>query len=114
MFHLFRALAERVKALFIANAGLDFEAQFVTRNAERKAELLRQSDAYEKEGLPGIAQELRQLADGISLKQPLASVLPSLDHWQAHDKTPTPALTAKSNQRDGERLLLTTNPKKKR
>jgi hypothetical protein len=84
MLQLFHALAQRVKALFITNAALDFEAQFVSRDAERKAELLRQAAQYEKEGLHIIAQELRERAEQISLEQPLATVLPSIEHLHAN------------------------------
>ena len=99
MLQIFRALTDRLKAMFVANVGLDFESHFLARNAERKAELLRQADVYEKEGLTSVAEELRQLAESISIKQPLASVLPSLDHWQVHDKAPTPLLPATPKDR---------------
>lgn len=46
MIALFRAVIERVKALFITAAALDLEADFVARHAERQAELLRQADRY--------------------------------------------------------------------
>lgn len=117
MFHLFRAFADRIKALFITNAALDFEGQFAARSAERKAELLREADVYDKEGLTGVAQELRQLADNINLKQPLANVLPSIEHWQAHDREQRPALThatAKRPANGGSRLPLLTAQQKKR
>jgi hypothetical protein len=32
---LFRSLAERIKALFVVDAGLDFEAEFLARGAAR-------------------------------------------------------------------------------
>ena len=80
MFALFRALTERVKALFITTAALDFEADLLARDAERKAELLRQADRYDTEGLHGIAQHLRQQSEALSLQRPLASMLPSVDH----------------------------------
>ena len=83
MLQLFHVLAQRVKALFITNAALDFEAQFVARDAERKTELLRQVAQYEKEGLHVIAQDLRERAEKISLEQPLATVLPSIEHLHA-------------------------------
>lgn len=116
MFHLFRVLADRVKALFIANAALDFEGQFASRAAERKAELLREAQTYEQEGLPIVAQELRQRAEAIDIQKPLACVLPSLEHWQAHDQPARPLLTRKPrDQHHGDkRLLLSNTPKKKR
>jgi hypothetical protein len=80
MFGLFRAFADRLKALFVADAGLEFEAEFVARDAERKADLLRQAAGYEKEGLHIVAEELRRRAAAICLERPLAAALPALDH----------------------------------
>jgi hypothetical protein len=50
MFNAFRALAERVKALFVAYAGLELAAEFLVRGAARQAQLLRQAAENEKEG----------------------------------------------------------------
>ncbi|MGE3806779.1 MAG: hypothetical protein AB7K24_19090 [Gemmataceae bacterium] len=85
MFQLFRVLGARLKALFVANVALDFESDFAAANAERKAELLRQAADYERDGFPEVATELRQRAAEIDLRKPLASVLPSLEHWRQHD-----------------------------
>lgn len=85
MFQLFRALGARLKALFVANAALEFESELAAVSAERKAVLLRQAADYDKEGLPEVASELRQRAAEIDLSQPLASILPSIEHWQQHD-----------------------------
>lgn len=82
MIALFRAVIERVKALFITTAALDLEAEFVARHAERQAELLRQADRYAEEGLHGIADHLRRRAEALDLQQPLASVLPAVEHLQ--------------------------------
>ena len=115
MFYLFRALTDRVKALFIANVALDLEGQFASRAAERKAELLREAQSYEQEGLPIVAQELRQRAESIDIQKPLACALPSLEHWQAHDQAAPPLLAQqpRDQQRNGDKRLL-TNTKKKR
>lgn len=83
MFQLFRALAERVKALFLTHAALDFEAEFLARDAERKAELLRQAARYEEEGLSSVARQLRQQVEMVDLQRPLATVLPAVEHLQA-------------------------------
>jgi hypothetical protein len=91
MFALFRAVSERVKALFITDAALDFEAGLLTRAAERKAELLRQADRYDAEGLHGIAEHLRRQTETLALERPLAGVLPALDHLVGSDKA-TPLL----------------------
>lgn len=85
MFTLFRVLADRLKALFVADVGLDFEAQFAARDAERKAALLRQAACYQNEGLTEVASELRQHAEAISYQRPLDSILPALTHWHGAD-----------------------------
>lgn len=91
MLGLFRALLERVKALFLTTAALDFEAEFVARHAERQAELLRQADRYEEEGLHGIADHLRRRAEGLELDRPLAGVLPAVAHLQDTPEIKNPA-----------------------
>ncbi len=80
MFALFHALTERLKALFITTAALDFEADLLARDAERRAELLRQADRYDSEEMHGIAEHLRRQADILSLQRPLAGVLPAVEH----------------------------------
>jgi len=74
MLWIFRAISARLKALFVSDAALDFEAEFVARQADRKAELLRKADELENEGLESVAAELRQRAETLSLDKPLASV----------------------------------------
>jgi hypothetical protein len=82
MFALFRALTERLKALFVTDVALDFEAELLARAAERQAELLRRADRYAAEGLQGIAGQLRRRAEEIDINRPLAGVLPALQHLQ--------------------------------
>src|SRR5205085_4346065 len=82
MLALFRPLIERVKALFAISAAQELEADLLLRDAERRAELLRQAERYEEEGLHGIAQRLRQQAEQVSVQRPLAGVLPALAHLQ--------------------------------
>jgi hypothetical protein len=83
MFNLFRAFIDRVKALFAISAAQELESEFLARDAERRAELLRQAERYDAEGLHGIAQHLRQQAETHTVQQPLASVLPAIAHLQA-------------------------------
>jgi hypothetical protein len=83
---IFKALADRVKALFITDVASDFEAQLVARDAERKAELLRQAQKYQDEGLNGIAQHMRQQTESLGTQRPLASVLPAIEHLHATEK----------------------------
>jgi hypothetical protein len=80
MLAFFRALTDRLKALFMTDAALDLEAHVLTRAAERKADLLRPAAAFEAEGLTLVAAELRQQAGAIDLSRPLASVLPAIGH----------------------------------
>ena len=90
MLSLFRALVERLKALFVTDIALEFEAELLTRAAERKAELLRQATRYEEEGLRGIADHLRRQAEALDLHQPLASVQPAAAHLLAEPDEPAP------------------------
>jgi hypothetical protein len=99
MFALFRQLVERVKVLFAVSAAQELEADLLLRDAERRAELLRQAERYDAEGLHGIAQHLRQQAEQVSVQRPLAGVLPALAHLQTGlaDAPDTPELPAPSN-----------------
>jgi hypothetical protein len=81
-FHLFRAVIDRIKVLLATSAALELEADALARQAERKAELLRLAQQYESEKLSAVAQELRQHAEALDGKQPLAGVLTSLASWQ--------------------------------
>ena len=96
MFALFRPLIERVKTLFAVSAAQELEADLLLRDAERRAELLRQAERYEEEGLHGIAQHLRQQAEQVSVQRPLVGVLPALAHLQTGlaDSPDTPELPA--------------------
>src|SRR6059058_2256976 len=99
MLSVFRPLIERVKALFALSAAQELEADLLLREAERRAELLRQAERYDAEGLHGIAQHLRQQAEQVSVQRPLAGVLPALAHLQTGlANTPdTPKLPAPDN-----------------
>ena len=71
MFSVVRTLIDRFKALFIMHAVLELEADLIATCAEHKAELLRQADRYDQEGLHGIAQHLRQQVESLSTVKPL-------------------------------------------
>jgi hypothetical protein len=73
--------------MFVADVATDFEAQLLARDAERKAELLRQAQKYDDEGLKGVAQGLRQQTESLGTQRPLASVLPAIEHWQETQKS---------------------------
>jgi hypothetical protein len=88
MFHLFRAVIDRIKLLLATSAALELEADALARHAERKAELLRLAQQYESEKLPAVAQELRRHAEALDWKQPLVDVVTSLASWQGADAPP--------------------------
>jgi hypothetical protein len=86
MLWLFKTLTDRLKALFVADVASDFEAQFLARNTERKAALLRQAQQYEDEGLKCVAQEMRQRTERLDTQKPMASVLPAIEFFHATEK----------------------------
>jgi hypothetical protein len=119
MLWLFRALAERLKALFVADIANDFEIQLLTRDAERRAELLRQVQRYEAEGFHGIARHMRQRAEEIDLQKPLAGLLPAIAHLQENLPESTPLLpradgTASYKTVSAQQALLPSAKKKGR
>lgn len=89
---LFRALAERVKALFITNLALDLEAEFLERSAERKAKLLQWAERHEAEGYHQIAHELRQQAHSMHHDEPLGAVLRAFRHLGVEPQESRPLL----------------------
>jgi hypothetical protein len=96
MIALFRTISDRLKALFVADVALEFEALLLARQADRTAELLVQAEQHERHGFSTVAAQLRAQAKALSLGRPLAGVLPALEHWQVADDvmaasmTPTP------------------------
>jgi hypothetical protein len=57
---LMRALAGRLKAAFATHAALSAEADLARLDAERRADLLRQAERMEAEGLGVAAEALRK------------------------------------------------------
>ncbi|MFO0877567.1 MAG: hypothetical protein U0840_09345 [Gemmataceae bacterium] len=113
MIHLFRVITDRAKALFATAAALELEGEFLARDAERRAELLRLAARFEDEGLRTVAERLRRQAEAASIESPAASVLPALAHLQ-EEKLPvngTPALPEPGTQ--GNRLPLSSNGRKR-
>jgi len=102
MFNLFRALIDRLKALFATAAAQEFEAEFLAHHAEPKAELLRQAARYEEEGLTALAAELRQQAEALSIRQPLATILPAVAHFQADHRADPSLLTGPTQATSAE------------
>lgn len=79
MLWVLKKIRERMKALLIADAALDLEAEFLDQHAELKAELLRKAHKYAEQGLDDLADEVRGQAMNLSNEKPLASMLPALD-----------------------------------
>jgi len=98
--NLFQTITDRLRALFVADVALDFEAQLLSRQADRQAELLVQAEDHDRHGFPAVAARLRAQAEAPGLERPLAAVLPALAHRQA-DAPPTPALPADVPTTDG-------------
>jgi hypothetical protein len=74
MFRIIAALFGRFSTRHIADAGADFDAELISRHAERKAILLRRAARFDDEGLHTIATELRHQAEALSLQRPLTMV----------------------------------------
>ena len=81
MIHLFRTMARRLQAVFLADLALEFEAALLSRQADRTAELLVQAEQHERHGFPAVAAQLRAGAEALALGRPPAGVLPELEHW---------------------------------
>jgi hypothetical protein len=86
MFHLLQSVIDRVKAMFTLDAALDLEQEFVTRQAERKAALMRRADEFQNEGLNSIAADLRRQAENLSERRPLQTVFAFLDADDAAER----------------------------
>lgn len=72
---IFRALIERVKNALLLSAATEIEADAQARATEQQADLHRQAQKYEAEGLPQFAAQLRAKADAITLDRPLAATV---------------------------------------
>jgi hypothetical protein len=57
MLWLLKKAVERLKTLLVTDAALDLEAAFFARQADRRAELLKQADEYETQGLQVLAED---------------------------------------------------------
>jgi len=104
MIQLVRNVIDRVKAMFTLDAMLDLEQQFVTRQAERKAELIRTADRYEQEGLTAIAADLRRQAETLSEQRPLQTVVPFLT--SEPESPPSPSAPRRLEDRRNRRPKL--------
>jgi len=109
MLHLFRSVIDRVKAMFTLDAALDLEQEFVTRQAERKAVLMRRADDFQSEGLTAIAADLRRQADNLSERRPLQSVFAFLDADDPAEQTRQVAALGLTD--DGNRAISHVRPR---
>jgi hypothetical protein len=98
MFSILPNLITRLKVLLLTFLVADIEADVIAAAAERKAELLRQAQSFEKEQMPDIAVQIRAQAEGVALDRPLASVSAAVAHLQppaapasSEDQTPASA-----------------------
>ena len=107
MFAIFGAVSERLRAFFVADVAQEFEAHLLSREAERRAELLRQAARYDGEGLHGIAQHLRRQAELLDVQAPLASVLPAIAHLQADGEDAAVGKHTRNNTTHGSSAKLT-------
>ena len=78
MLWIFRKISDRIQTLLIADSALCLESEFLTRHADRKAQLLVKAREYEEQGLENLAEELRGQVRELSVEKPLSSVLPAL------------------------------------
>lgn len=74
MMSWFRSWAECFRARR-ADSHLDFEAELLSRAAQRKANLLRQANRLDDEGLHQVAAELKSCAEMLTFERPLSSLL---------------------------------------
>src|SRR4051794_7635010 len=91
MNELFRAVTERLKAVFTAHTAVELEADLTSRHVERKAGLLRQAAQLEAEGMAELAQALRRAAARWAPSGRAAGLLPPLCNRAAETPGLTPA-----------------------
>ncbi|MEK6233593.1 MAG: hypothetical protein N2C14_02690 [Planctomycetales bacterium] len=110
---LFQAFLDRLQALFISVLAADFETQAVSLEAERKAELLRQAEAFRRDGLDDLADELIQQAQRITLAEPLSKSLSAVEGWRDAKTTEVPALPASREKLVANKSLSPSRVKRK-
>lgn len=75
---LFQSMTDRLRTLFVADVALDFEAELIRRQAQRKERLLIQADDLQERGFRTVASDLRRQAEMLAVERPLAGVLPAM------------------------------------
>ena len=110
MIKLLNALVARIKAMFAANAALEIQADFAVRSAERKAGLLRLAAKYDEEGLTGVADDLRQQADGLHLQQTYGDVVPSINELIHEEAMPAISIASSKDAPKPAAITATAKP----
>ena len=98
MFSIIRTLIDRFKALFMTHALLELEADLITIGAECKAQLLRCAEQFEKDGLKGVAQQIRRQAEALAWEKPLVSVQAIIAHLRSEPLETTTAIDSAPHQ----------------
>jgi hypothetical protein len=106
MIRLFQSVINRVKAMFTLDAMLDLEQHFLARHAERRADLIRTADRYQREGMTGIAADLRRRAETLSEQRPLQTVVPFLESEPDRSSATAPRSLADGRDRRNKPLQL--------
>jgi hypothetical protein len=109
MLSIFRTLIDRFKALFMTHALLELEADLVALGAECKAQLLRCAEQFEKEGLKGVAQEIRRQAEALAWEKPLVGVQAIIAHLRAEPLEMAAAIETAPRPRSTEAQPAPTN-----
>lgn len=90
MLWIFRKIIDRLQTLLIADAALGLEAEFLSRQADRKAELLRKAQELDEQGFDAVADDLRRQAAELSVETPISSVLPTAAKLEGEVATEEP------------------------
>lgn len=107
MLSLYHLLVDRLKAVVLANVGLDLEADCLSQDAARKAALLRLANSYDEEGLNEVAEEIRASMQTLQSDQPLSRSLPIATHLrETKDDTCKPADTVNGTGKTNYALPL--------
>jgi hypothetical protein len=96
MNELFRAVSERLKAIFTTHAALELEAELILCHARRKAALVQEAARLEQEGLADLAADLRRHAGGMDLARP-AQEPPALACPERPNGSPTAKTESDNN-----------------
>jgi hypothetical protein len=86
MFNPVHAVIDRIKAFLATAAAVEMEVDALPYHAEEKAGLLQLAAQLEAENLHDAAQEIRQQANALDGKQPVATVTRSLPSWQGSSR----------------------------